>query len=371
MSRTMLNEQFIPQTFWCHAVETATYILNRGLIRKTINKTPYEILRGRRPSIEYFIVFGCKCTISKSLENPTSNDSISYNGNFLGYSQTSKAYIVLNKETLKIEESLDVTFDESLPKSRTSPLVDDDMIEEQVVQNHDKTQNSNSDLEKDIPRVENIREIRDHPIDQVIGDLDKRTLSAFLNGVIDEEVYAAQPPGFVDFQKPNHVYKIKKALYELKQDHKACEFYKLTHDEFKKSKMGELSFFLGLQIKQMNDGIFFNQSKDIGEMLKKFGLEISKVIKTPMSRKRVFTLDKDSESIDSTKYRGMIVVNNQNFACISNCNIKEERMESREMLLSIHHSLKMLLDIISKMNRKLEDEKVKRNDKGKKKVNEF
>nr|GEU73575.1 hypothetical protein [Tanacetum cinerariifolium] len=51
--------------------------------------------------------------------------------------------------------------------------------------------------------------------------------------------------------------------------------------------------------------------------------------------------------------------------------LKEARMKSREMLLSIHHSLKMLLDIISKMNRKLEDEKIKRNDKGKEKVNEF
>ncbi|GKA62294.1 retrovirus-related pol polyprotein from transposon TNT 1-94 [Tanacetum coccineum] len=46
MSRTMLNEQFIPQRFWCHALETGTYILNRVLIMKAINKTPYEILRG-------------------------------------------------------------------------------------------------------------------------------------------------------------------------------------------------------------------------------------------------------------------------------------------------------------------------------------
>ncbi|GKE92981.1 retrovirus-related pol polyprotein from transposon TNT 1-94 [Tanacetum coccineum] len=139
MSRTMLNEQFIPQRFWCHAVETAAYILNRVLIKKTINKTPYGILRGRKPSLEYFRVFGCKCIITKLLENPTSNDSIFYNGIFLGYSQTSKAYIVLNKETLKIEESLNVTSEESLPKFRTSPLVDDDMIEEQAIQNHDIT----------------------------------------------------------------------------------------------------------------------------------------------------------------------------------------------------------------------------------------
>ncbi|GJR59938.1 hypothetical protein Tco_1502100 [Tanacetum coccineum] len=51
--------------------------------------------------------------------------------------------------------------------------------------------------------------------------------------------------------------------------------------------------------------------------------------------------------------------------------LKEARLESREMLLSIHHNLKMLLDIISKMNRKLEDEKIKKNDKGKEKVNDF
>nr|GEV17639.1 hypothetical protein [Tanacetum cinerariifolium] len=84
------------------------------------------------------------------------------------------------------------------------------------------------------------------------------------------------------------------------------EFSKLMHDEFKMSMMVELRFFLGLQIKQMNDGIFFNQSKYIGKILKKFGLENFKVIKTPMSRKIFLTLDKDSESTDSTKYRGMI-----------------------------------------------------------------
>nr|GEU31573.1 retrovirus-related Pol polyprotein from transposon TNT 1-94 [Tanacetum cinerariifolium] len=45
--------------------------------------------------------------------------------------------------------------------------------------------------------------------------------SAFLNGVINEEVYVAQPSGFIDFAKPNHVYRLKKGLYGLKQAHKA------------------------------------------------------------------------------------------------------------------------------------------------------
>ncbi|GKC97555.1 retrovirus-related pol polyprotein from transposon TNT 1-94 [Tanacetum coccineum] len=182
--------------------------------------------------------------------------------------------------------------------------------------------------------------------------------SAFLNGFINEEVYVTQPPGFINFEKSNNVYKLKKALYGLKQAPKAwydrlkaflikheykmgmvdntlftkkkssnliivqiyvddiifgstcqdmCdEFAKIMHDEFKMSMMGELNFFLGLQIKQMEDGIFFNQSKYIKEMLKKFSLEESKPIKTPMSSDTKLTKDEECESVYSTKYRGMI-----------------------------------------------------------------
>nr|GEX52741.1 uncharacterized mitochondrial protein AtMg00810-like [Tanacetum cinerariifolium] len=84
------------------------------------------------------------------------------------------------------------------------------------------------------------------------------------------------------------------------------EFAKIMHDEFEKSMMGELNFFLGLQIKQMEDGIFFNQSKYIKEMLKKVGLKDSKPMKTPMSSDTKLTKNKECEFVDSTKYRGMI-----------------------------------------------------------------
>ncbi|GKB58681.1 retrovirus-related pol polyprotein from transposon TNT 1-94 [Tanacetum coccineum] len=182
--------------------------------------------------------------------------------------------------------------------------------------------------------------------------------SAFLNGFINEEVYVTQPSRFIDFEKPNHVYKLKKALYGLKQAPKAwydrlkaflikheynmgmvdntlftkkkssnliivqiyindiifgstCQemcndFAKIMHDEFEMSMMGELNFFLGLQIKQMEDGIFFNRSKYIKEVLKKFVLEDSKPMKTPMSSDTKLRKDEECESVDSTKYRGMI-----------------------------------------------------------------
>nr|GEX60307.1 hypothetical protein [Tanacetum cinerariifolium] len=100
--------------------------------------------------------------------------------------------------------------------------------------------------------------------------------SSFLYGFINEEVYVAQPLRFIDFEKPDHVYKLKKALYGLKQAPKA------------------------------EDGIFFNQSKYIKEMLKKFGLEDSKPMKTSMSSDTKLTKDKECELVDSTKYRGMI-----------------------------------------------------------------
>ncbi|GJU03250.1 retrovirus-related pol polyprotein from transposon TNT 1-94 [Tanacetum coccineum] len=107
--------------------------------------------------------------------------------------------------------------------------------------------------------------------------------SDFLKGFINEEVYVAQPPGFIDFTKSNHVYRLKKALYGLKQALKAWSTNK-----------------------QLEDGIFFNQSKYIKEMLKKFGLEDFKPMKTPMSMETKLIKDEEGESVDNTKYRGMI-----------------------------------------------------------------
>ncbi|GJY34204.1 hypothetical protein Tco_0418673 [Tanacetum coccineum] len=145
-----------------------------------------------------------------------------------GYSQTSKAYIVLNKETLKIEESLNVTFDESLPKSRTSPLVDDDMIEEQAIQNHDKTQNPNCDLEEVIPRVENIREVRDHPIDQNL-----RTLRKPSRMKVGQWLYKRN--------LTNSYVTMFGILFLVRSTCQSfCdEFSRLMHDEFEMSMMGD------------------------------------------------------------------------------------------------------------------------------------
>ncbi|GJQ97046.1 retrovirus-related pol polyprotein from transposon TNT 1-94 [Tanacetum coccineum] len=99
---------------------------SRILIRGILGKTPYELLRGRKPTLDYFRVFGSKCFILNTKDYLTKFDPKSYEVVFLGYSQNSKAYIILNKHTRKIKESLNVIFDETPLPSKTSPLVDDE-----------------------------------------------------------------------------------------------------------------------------------------------------------------------------------------------------------------------------------------------------
>ncbi|GJZ85836.1 retrovirus-related pol polyprotein from transposon TNT 1-94 [Tanacetum coccineum] len=305
-------------------------------------------MRGRKPTLDYFRVFGSKVFFLNTKEYLTRLNPKSYEGVFLGYSQNSKAHIILNKHTKKIKESLNVTLDETPPPSKTPPLVDGDLDEEETIKATEK-KNLENDIEDEtleIDEVVNIKESRNHPLENVIGNLNQRTLrsqaqnqsnffcfistikpknvnealtdeswiidmqeklnqfvandvwelvpqpknmtiigtkwvfrnkldengvvsqnkarlvaqgynqqegidydetdalvarlksirillayvcaldfklfqrdvkSAFLNGFINEKVYVAQPSGFIDFEKPNHVYKLKKTLYGLKQ----------------------------------------------------------------------------------------------------------------------------------------------------------
>nr|GEV25449.1 zinc finger, CCHC-type [Tanacetum cinerariifolium] len=108
----------------------------------------------------------------KKLENDKEFDPKSYEGVFLGYSQTSKAYKVLNKETIRTDESLNVTFDESLPEPKSSSSVEDDRIDEPIVQdlNGSPSLQVNA-LEEGYPK--SVKEAKGHPIEQVIGELNE------------------------------------------------------------------------------------------------------------------------------------------------------------------------------------------------------
>ncbi|GJW99881.1 retrovirus-related pol polyprotein from transposon TNT 1-94 [Tanacetum coccineum] len=141
-------------------------------------KNTYELLRGRKPTLDYFRVFGSKCFILNTKDYLTKFDPKSYEGVFLGYSQNSKAYIILNKHTKKIEESLNVTLDETPPPSKTSPLVDDDLDKEEAIRETEKKNLENvvEDETLEIDEIVNIKESRNHPLENVIRNLNQRTL---------------------------------------------------------------------------------------------------------------------------------------------------------------------------------------------------
>ncbi|GJW52839.1 putative ribonuclease H-like domain-containing protein [Tanacetum coccineum] len=192
--------------------------------------------------------------------------------------------------------------------------------------------------------------------DFVVYQMDVK--SAFLYGKIEEEVYVYQPPGFEDPEFPDRVYKVEKALYGLHQAPRAwyetlstylldngfqrgqidktlfikrvksdillvqvyvddiifgstkkelcTEFEKLMHKKFQMSSMGELTFFLGLQVTQKDDGIFISQDKYVDEILKKFSFSTVKTASTPMETSKPLLKDAEAEDVDVHLYRSMI-----------------------------------------------------------------
>nr|GEW65452.1 putative ribonuclease H-like domain-containing protein [Tanacetum cinerariifolium] len=114
-TRTMLADSFLPITFWAEAVNTACYVLNRVLVTKPQNKTPYELLTGKQPIISYLRPFGCHVTILNTIDQLGKFDGKSDSGFLVGYSLNSKAFRVYNLETKRVEENLHVNFLENKP----------------------------------------------------------------------------------------------------------------------------------------------------------------------------------------------------------------------------------------------------------------
>nr|GFC48678.1 retrovirus-related Pol polyprotein from transposon TNT 1-94 [Tanacetum cinerariifolium] len=115
VARTMLADLFLPTTFWAEAVNTACYVLNRVLVTKPQNKTPYELLIGRQPVISYLRPFGCHVTILNTIDQLGMFNGKSDLGFLVGYPLNSKAFRVYNLETKRVEENLHVNFLENKP----------------------------------------------------------------------------------------------------------------------------------------------------------------------------------------------------------------------------------------------------------------
>ncbi|GJR48318.1 putative ribonuclease H-like domain-containing protein [Tanacetum coccineum] len=153
--------------------------------------------------------------------------------------------------------------------------------------------------------------------------------SAFLYGTIEEEVYVHQTPGFVDPAHPNKVYKrgtidktlfiknkksgimlvqvyVDNIIFGSTKKSLCTEFEDCMHKRFQMSSMGELTFFLGFQVKQQPDGIFISQDKYVANILKKFDFLSIRTASTPIKSNKPLIKDDDGEDVDVHVYRSMI-----------------------------------------------------------------
>nr|GFB94618.1 retrovirus-related Pol polyprotein from transposon TNT 1-94 [Tanacetum cinerariifolium] len=102
----MLADSLLPITFWAEEVNTACYVLNRDLVTKSHNKTPYELLNGRTPKLDFMRPFGCPFTILNTVDPLGKFKGKADEGFLVGYSVTSKAFRIFNTKTRKSEENL-------------------------------------------------------------------------------------------------------------------------------------------------------------------------------------------------------------------------------------------------------------------------
>nr|GFB50299.1 ribonuclease H-like domain, reverse transcriptase, RNA-dependent DNA polymerase [Tanacetum cinerariifolium] len=133
--------------------------------------------------------------------------------------------------------------------------------------------------------------------------------SAFLYGRIEEEVYVCQPLGFEDPDHPDKVYKVvyvDDIIFGSTKKELCNEFERLMNDRFQMSSMGELTFFLGLQVKQKEDGIFISQDKYVTEVLRKFNLSDAKSANTLADVKKPLVKDTNCDDVDVHLYRSII-----------------------------------------------------------------
>nr|GEX30812.1 hypothetical protein [Tanacetum cinerariifolium] len=334
-ARMMLSASKLPLFFWAEAIATTCYTQNRSIIITTYDKRAYHIINDRKASIKHLHIFGCICYITRDGKNL---DKMKEKGDLcilVRYSNQSKGCHVYNKRTRLIVESIHIRFDEIKEMSKTSvanetsglvpqrkkasdydnsdPENNDNQAKEEHLQD-DKFTNPFCALAQEVAessshkiakgyaqeeginfeesfapvaRLEAVRIFVAYAAHKSFPIYQMEVKTAFLNGPLKEEVYVVQPDGYTN---PKYTKR----------------FEKLMHSRFEMSLMGEMKFFLRLQIHQSPRGIFINQAKYASDILDKHGMDKGQSISIPMAMKPKLDADLSGNTVDQTDYRSKI-----------------------------------------------------------------
>nr|GEV86814.1 copia protein [Tanacetum cinerariifolium] len=327
-ARTMLIFSRAPLFLWAEAIATACFTQNRSIIHRHFNKTPYELINGKKPNISFLHVFGALYYLKNDHEDIGKLGAKGDIGFFIGYSADSCAYRVYNRMSKKITETMNMTFDElsamAFEQRNIAPIPSNSSSQAT------NFPNSSQDVDGLKTQPQHAQQQGNQaPIQlETVAD---NVLNAMFDANTFVNPFATPSTSFIDADHPSYVYKLKKALYGLKQAPRArydelslfllqTHFFKGTIDPtlfirrfdndilvpLRNAADGEMTFFLGLQVNQSPCGVFINQSIYVLEILKKYGMESCDPIGTPMEIRDKLNLDQNRTPVDATKYHSMI-----------------------------------------------------------------
>nr|GEV47736.1 ribonuclease H-like domain-containing protein [Tanacetum cinerariifolium] len=337
-ARTMLADSFLPNTFWAKAVSTDCYVLNRVLVTKPQNKTPYELLNGKIPIISYIRPFGCHVTILNTIDHLGKFTEKSDEGFLVGYSQSSKAFKVYNLETKRVKEIMHINFLENKPNvagKRPTWLFDLDYltasmdyqpitVENQAnktagpkAANNSAGTQDNLDAGKSKMEANHAQEYYVLPLcieDLLFHEGAARASSTNLVNTATTPLNAASTPTNQDNSQIlalediyDHSKDIQKVwiLVDLPFEKKAIGT-KWVYKNKKDERGVVVRNMERLQVKQKEDGIFISQDKYVAEILKKFDFLSVKTASTPIETKKPLVKDEEAADVDVHLYRSMI-----------------------------------------------------------------